>query len=83
MTGYGLEYILDSLTLDVVMMIYDYGIGFEKTKSIILLNTYAEAVSGKYSKPKIDVDKLPPKYDQLKSMFGDRVKPIINDNEKI
>ena len=82
MTGWKLNYILDEITLDFLMMIYGYGIEFEETKSIIFLNKYAELMSGKKSKPKVDINKQPPKLDELKQMFGDKVKTIINDNEK-
>jgi len=64
-----MEYILDSLTLDLTMMIYDYGIGFEKTKSIILLNTYAEAMSGK--KKQIGDS---PDLKKFKRLYGNQIK---------
>ena len=70
MTGYSLEYILDSLTLGVVMMIYDYGLGFEKTKSIILLKTYAEAMTGKSKKNLPDE----PDLKKFKRIYGNKIK---------
>ena len=76
MTGYSLEYILDSLFLDQLMMIHSRGIEFEETKSIILLNKVVEIITGKKSKSKIPIDKPPPKYAELERMFGDKVKKL-------
>ena len=69
MTGYSLEYILDSLSLLQVMMIYRYGLDFEETKSIILLNKYAEALSGK---KKVISDK--PDLKKFHALYGNRIK---------
>ena len=46
MTGYSLDYILDCLSLEQLVMLYDYGIEFENTKAVMLVNTIAEALSG-------------------------------------
>jgi hypothetical protein len=74
MSGYSLEYILDNLTLDLTMMIYDYGIGFEKTKSIILINTYAEAISGK---KKMTGDT--PDIKKFKRIYGNQIKTKVKE----
>jgi len=60
------------------MMIYDYGLEFEEIKSIILVNKIAECFFGAKgkSKSKIPIDKAPPKYDELRAMFGDKVQKI-------
>jgi hypothetical protein len=46
MTGYCLEYILDSLSLDQVIMLHNYSFGWQETKSIILVNKIAECFFG-------------------------------------
>jgi len=69
MTGYSLSYILDSLSLDQLMLIYRYGLEFEETKSIILLNKYAEALSGK---KKSTSDK--PDLKKFSAIYGNRIK---------
>ena len=83
MTGYSLSYILDSLSLDFVMMLYSHGLKFEETKATIFVNKIAEGLfgtKGKKSKSKIGVDKPPPKYAELKRMFGDKVKRKVKEN---
>lgn len=69
MTGYSLSYILDSLSLDTVMMIHRYGLEYEETKAIILLNKYAEALSGK---KRVTGDK--PDLKKFSILYGDRIK---------
>ncbi|OFW52735.1 MAG: hypothetical protein A2163_11590 [Actinobacteria bacterium RBG_13_35_12] len=79
MTGYALEYILDSLSLDQLMLIHSRGIEFEETKSIILVNKIVECffgAKGKKSKPKVPIDKAPPKFAELKRIFGDKVQKL-------
>lgn len=71
MTGYSLEYILDSLTLELTMMIYDYGIKFQETKSIILINTYAQAMSGKTINKDISDS---PDIKKFKRIYGNQIK---------
>jgi hypothetical protein len=82
MTNYLLEYILDCLSLDQLMLIHSHGIEFEENKSIILINKIVECffgTKGKRSKPKIDVDKPPPKLGELRRIFGSRVQPIVKE----
>jgi len=83
MTGYSMEYLLDSLSLEQVVMLYDYGYEFEEIKATILISKYAEALSGKKTKKitSVNPDKQPPKYDELKAMFGDKVKLIKKENK--
>ena len=50
MYGYKLEYVLDSLSLEQVLMFYDYGLDFEDLKANILINKLAELLVGKKSK---------------------------------
>jgi len=69
MTGWEIDYILDEITLDELVLIYKYGIEFEKTKSIILLNTFAEALTGK--KKEIG-DK--PDLKKFYKLYGDKIK---------
>ena len=52
-------------------MIYDYGIKFEETKSIILLNQYARALSGK-TKNKGISDK--PDMKKFRAIYGSKIK---------
>jgi len=59
------------------MMLYNYSLGYEENKSIILVNKIAECffgAKGKKSKPKIPIDKTPPKFAELQKMFGDKVQ---------
>lgn len=69
MTGYSLPQILDDLSLDTVMMIYRYGLEYEETKSIILLNQYAMALSGK---KKVTSDK--PDLKRFNILYGNKIK---------
>ena len=71
MTGWEIDYILDEITLDELVLIYKYGIEFEKTKSIILLNTFAEALTGKGKKKEIG-DK--PDLKKFYKLYGDKIK---------
>ena len=71
MTGWEIDYILDEITLDLLVLIYKYGIEFEKTKSIILLNTFAEALTGKGKKKEIG-DK--PDLKKFYKLYGDKIK---------
>ena len=59
------------------MLIHKFGVAWEETKAIILVNKIAEDLFGtKGKKPKIPIDKPPPSYDSLKQMFGDKVKKL-------
>lgn len=71
MTGWTLDYILDETTLDFLVLVYNYGIEFEETKSIIFLNKYAEAISGK-KKAKPMSDK--PDIKKFKRIYGNKIK---------
>lgn len=69
MTGYSLSTVLDNLSLQQVMMIYRYGLEFEETKSTILINTYATALSGK---KKAIGDK--PDLKKFSILYGSKIK---------
>ena len=71
LTHWKLNYILDDITLDQAMLIHKYGIGFEETKSIILLNQYAQALSGKSKNEDIG-DK--PDMKKFRAIYGNRIK---------
>jgi len=77
MTGYSLDYILDSLSLEQLVMLYDYGIEFENIKAVILVNKIAEALSGKHKKNTKNIansisDK--PNLKKFNRLYGDRIK---------
>jgi hypothetical protein len=72
MTGYSLEYVLDSLSLDQIILLYDYGLEFEKTKAIILLNKLGEALSGKKSVVEDRQDS--PDIKKFKKIYGNKIK---------
>ena len=73
MTGWTLDYILDFTTLDQLMMVHTYGIGFEETKAIILLNKVLEIITGKKSKAKVEIpDK--PDIAKFKKIYGNKIK---------
>jgi hypothetical protein len=69
MTGYSLEYVLDSLSLDQIIMLYDYGLEFEEIKATILLNKYGEALSGKKSTAGDSPD-----IKKFKKLYGNKIK---------
>jgi hypothetical protein len=72
MTGYSLEYILDSLTLEQVLMLYDYGMEFEEIKSTILINILGHAMSGKKKSKVKTGDK--PDIKKFKALYGNKIK---------
>lgn len=74
MTGYSLEYVLDELSIDQLVMLYDYGMEFEEIKSVILINKYAEALSGK--KKPVRRTNIPDKPDikKFKALYGKKIK---------
>ena len=74
MSGYSLEYILDHLSLDQLVMLYDYGMEFEETKAIILLNKYAEALSGKNKSKRIKNISDKPDIKTFKKLYGKKIK---------
>lgn len=77
MTGWTLEYILDSTTLDQLIIIHKNAIDFEETKAIILLNKVAELLTGKKSKKKnIDIETTSDKPDKkrFKLYYGNIIK---------
>jgi hypothetical protein len=74
MTGYSLSYILDSLSLSQLMLIHNYGIDFEETKSIILLNKVVEIITGKKSKKSIEEIPENPDIAKFKQVYGKRIK---------
>jgi len=52
MTGWTLDYLLDEISLDQIVMFYEYGYDFEEAKSIILINKLIEAITGKKPRSK-------------------------------
>ena len=78
MYGYSLAYILDSLTLEQVVMLYDYGIEFEELKASILINKLAELLVGKKSKDKSKKDNGEDKPDKAEfyRRYGKRIKKV-------
>ena len=74
MYGCTLDHLLWQLSLDQVLMLYDYGMEFEKTRSIILTNTLAEALSG--SKPLKNTKDDKPDKVQFYKRFGDRIRKV-------
>lgn len=73
MTGYPLNYILDELTLEQILMLYNYGMEYEDIKSMILVNTLGEAMSGKKRSRKIKTgDK--PDIKKFNALYGKRIK---------
>jgi len=75
MTGYSLEYVLDKLSIEQITMLYDYGLEFEETKSVILLNKYAELLTGKKSS-KTRRRNIPDKPDikKFNALYGNKIK---------
>ena len=82
MYKYTLDYVLWKMTIDQVLMLYDYGMEFIKVKSIILINTLAQFLTGKKPKTKEDIDFSDQKPDRkaFYKHFGDRIIKI--DNKK-
>jgi len=78
MYGYKLSYILDCLTLEQVIMLYDYGIEFEEFKAAILINKLAELLVGKKarSKPKAGTGNDKPDKAEFYRRYGDRIKKV-------
>ena len=70
MTGWTIPYVLDETTLSQLMMIYRYVLDFEETKSIILLNQYAMALSGKSNKKISDK----PDLKRFNILYGSKIK---------
>jgi len=73
MTGYSLEYVLDNLSLDQIIMLYDYGLEFEEIKATILLNKYGEALSGKKSS-RVESTGDSPDIKKFKKLYGNKIK---------
>jgi hypothetical protein len=75
MTGYSFEYILDNLSLLQLMMIYEYGLEFEETKSVILVNKLAECFFGVKSKKTKSTDiNEKPDLKKFRAFYGDKIK---------
>ena len=76
--GYSLPYILDNLTLEQVVMLYDYGIEFEELKASILISKLSELLIGKKSKtkPKEDIRDDKPDKAEFYRRYGKRIKKI-------
>lgn len=74
MTGWTLDYILDNITLDQAMLIHKYGIAFEETKSIILLNKVVEIITGKKSKKSIEDIPDSPDIAKFRRVYGKKIK---------
>ena len=77
MYGYSLSYILDSLTLEQVVMLYDYGIEFEELRASILISKLSELLIGKKSKSKVkDNSNDKPDKAEFYRRYGKRIKKI-------
>lgn len=73
MTGWKIDYILDSTTLLQLIMIHSYGMEFEETKAIILLNKVLEIITGKKSKTKEEISDKPD-IAKFKKIYGNKIK---------
>ena len=74
MTGYSLDSLLDSYSLDHVIMFYNQGFDWEEVKAVILVNKLIEAITGKKSKPlRTDASDKPDKAAFYKR-YGDKIK---------
>ena len=82
MYGYNLSYILDCLSLEQVVMLYDYGIEFEELKAAILINKLAELLVGKKTKPKPEDSTGDDKPDKAEfyRRYGKNIKRIKKGN---
>ena len=80
--SYSLSYILDNLTLEQVVMLYDYGIEFEELKAGILISKLSELLVGKKSKTKSKKDNGEDKPDKAEfyRRYGKRIKKIKKEN---
>lgn len=76
MTGYSLNYVLDKLSFDQVILFHNYGMDFEETKAIILINKLSEAMGGKKGKNSKKNIKTGDKPDLKKfnSLYGNKIK---------
>ena len=82
MYGYKLSYILDHLSLEQVIMLYDYGIEFEEFKAGILINKLAELLVGKKAKPEPKDSSASDKPDKAEfyRRYGKNIKRIKRGN---
>ena len=82
MYGYKLSYILDHLSLEQVIMLYDYGIEFEELKAAILINKLAELLVGKKarSKAKAGTGNDKPDKAEFYRRYGKNIKRIKRGN---
>lgn len=78
MYGYSLSYILDYLTLEQVVMLYDYGIEFEELKAGILIGRLSELLIGKKSGAKLKDNSASDKPDKAEfyRRYGKNIKKI-------
>ncbi len=72
MTHWTLDYMLDHLSLDQIMMFYNYGYDWEETKALIFLSKYGEALSGKVKRREKKSDK--PDIKTFNRLYGDKIK---------
>ena len=72
MTGYSLDSLLDSYSIDQVVMFYNQGFDWEEIKATVLVNKLIEAITGKKSKPKDISDK--PDLAKFYEKYGDKIK---------
>jgi len=56
------------------MLIHRYGINFEETKSIILVNKAIEAITGKKSKKSIEDIPDKPDIAKFRRVYGNKIK---------
>ena len=62
------------MTLEQLLMYYDYGLDFEQFKSEILIAKIGEVLSGKKPKKKVLVDSDKPDLKKFNEKYGDKIK---------
>ena len=80
MTGYSLDSLLDSYSLDQIVMFYNQGFDWEEIKATVLINKLIEALTGKKSKPKTDISDKPDLAKFYKD-YGDKIKHPKKENK--
>ncbi len=63
---------MDELTLEQILMLYNYGMEYEEIKSIILINTLSDAMGGKKKSRVQTGDK--PDLKKFNALYGNKIK---------
>ena len=74
MTGYSLDSLLDSYSLDQVVMFYNQGFDWEEIKAIVLVNKLIEAITGKKLKSPSKSISDKPDLAKFYEKYGDKIK---------